>query len=111
MLMRKNFFELLTLLRNGRSHFLKLYTIMDDSQDLYRVGDLVRIIYIGEGSAAFPWTETPVSGIYLGLTEFTHYGGAIPTQKDVCHKIWAMGKVRYIASGEEIELLASAPAA
>ena len=84
---------------------------MDSSQDQYNVGDLGRIIYIGEGTAAFPWTEVPVSGIYLGLTEFTHYGASKDPEKDFCHKIWAMGKVRYIASNDEIELLASAHAA
>jgi len=81
------------------------------SQDLYQVGDLVKIIFIGEGTSYFPWAEVPIPGIYLGQTEFTHYGSAQGPETRFSHKIWAMGKVRYISSADEIELLASAPAA
>jgi len=73
----------------------------------FNIGDLVEIIYIGEGSAAFPWTETPVPGIYLGTMEFTHYIDAYQSVQDVCHKVWSMGKVRYISDVDEIKLLSS----
>ena len=73
----------------------------------FNIGDLVEIIYIGEGTAAFPWSETPVPGIYLGTMEFTHYIDANQSVQDVCHKVWSMGKVRYIQSLDEIKLLSS----
>ena len=73
----------------------------------FNIGDLVEIIYIGEGTAAFPWSETPVPGIYLGTMEFTHYIDANQSVQDVCHKVLSMGKVRYIQSLDEIKLLAS----
>ena len=74
---------------------------------LFNIGDLVEIVYIGEGTAAFPWTETPVSGIYLGTMEFTHYLNPEDKKIDVCHKVWSMGKVRYIQDLDEISLLSS----
>ncbi len=74
---------------------------------IFGIGDLVEIVYIGEGTAAFPWTETPVSGIYLGTMEFTHYLNPSERRTDVCHKVWSMGKVRYIQDLEEIRLLSS----
>ena len=74
--------------------------------DFY-IGDLVEIMWIGEGTAVFPWTETPVPGIYLGTMEFTHYIGPEEKVKDVCHKVWSMGKVRYINTIEEISLLST----
>ena len=73
----------------------------------FNIGDLVEILYIGEGTAAFPWTETPVPGIYLGTMEFTHYIDADQSVQDVCHKVWSMGKVRYISDLDEIKLLSS----
>lgn len=75
----------------------------------FNIGDLVEIIYIGEGTAVFPWTETPVSGIYLGTMEFVHYLNADDKVMDVCHKVWSMGKVRYISDVDEIKLLSSKP--
>ena len=74
---------------------------------LFDIGDLVEIVYIGEGTAAFPWSETPVSGIYPGTMEFTHYRNPNEQIKDICHKVWSMGKVRYISDIEEIRLLCS----
>ena len=73
----------------------------------YDIGDLVEIMYIGEGTALFPWSETPVSGIYLGTMEFTHFKNADEKVQDICHKVWSMGKVRYIADVDEIRLLSS----
>ena len=74
---------------------------------LFNIGDLVEIVYIGEGTAAFPWTETPVSGIYLGTMEFTHYLNPADKKIDICHKVWAAGRVRYISRMDEIKLLSS----
>ena len=75
--------------------------------NVFGIGDLVEIVYIGEGTMAFPWTETPVSGIYLGTMEFTHYHDPSNKKTDICHKVWSMGKVRYIQDIEEIRLLSS----
>ena len=74
---------------------------------LFDIGDLVEIVYIGEGTAAFPWSETPVPGIYLGTMEFTQYHDPTNKKTDICHKVWSMGKVRYIQDIEEIRLLSS----
>ena len=71
----------------------------------FNIGDLVEIIYIGEGTSYFPWTETSVPGIYLGTMVFTHYNGPDEKIDDVCHKVWSMGKVRYISNLEDIKML------
>ena len=76
-------------------------------KSLFNIGDLVEIIYIGEGTVVFPWTETPVPGIYLGIMEFTHYVGPEESVRDICHKVWSMGKVRYINNVDEIRLLST----
>ena len=73
----------------------------------FKIGDLVEILYIGQSSSYFPWTETAVPGIYLGEMEFTHYKSPAEKKTDICHKIWAMGKVRYVADLNEIRLLSS----
>jgi len=71
----------------------------------FNIGDLVEIVYIGEGTAYFPWTEVPVPGIYLGQMEFIHYVNPNEKKTDICYKVWALGKVRYIADISEIKLL------
>ena len=76
-------------------------------KSLFNIGDLVEIIYIGEGTAVFPLTETPVPGIYLGIMEFTHYVCPEESVRDICHKVWSMGKVRYINNVDEIRLLST----
>ncbi len=73
----------------------------------FNIGDLVEILYVGQSSSYFPWTDNPVPGIYLGEMEFTHYKSPAEKKIDICHKIWAMGKVRYIADLNEIRLLSS----
>ena len=78
--------------------------IKDDYKKL-KVGDLVEIIYIGEGTAYFPWTETPAPGIYLGEIEVIHYKSENEKQTDICHKVWAVGKIIYINSRDELRLL------
>ena len=76
----------------------------------FKIGDLVEILYIGQSSSYFPWTETAVPGIYLGEMEFTHYKSPSEKKTDFCHKVWDKGKVRYIAELNEIRLLASGSA-
>tara|TARA_Y100000296_G_C4984366_1_gene162231 strand:+ start:8 stop:277 length:270 start_codon:yes stop_codon:yes gene_type:complete len=73
----------------------------------FKTGDLVEIMYIGQSSSYFPWTDSPVPGIYLGEMEFTHYKDVNDKKLDICHKIWALGKVRYIADLNEIKLLST----
>mgnify|MGYP005818212641 FL=1 len=73
----------------------------------FKIGDLVEIIYIGQSSSYFPWTDPPVPGIYLGEMEFTHYKDVNEKKLDICHKIWALGKVRYVADLNEIKLLST----
>ena len=72
-----------------------------------KIGDLVQIVYIGEGNPLVPWTEEPVVGIYLGEMEFVHYKSMGDKKVDFCHKVWAMGRVRYVPSLDEIKLLSS----
>ena len=73
----------------------------------FNIGDLVEILYVGQSSSYFPWTDNAVPGIYLGEMEFTHYKSPNEKKTDFCHKVWAMGKVRYIADLNEIRLLAT----
>ena len=42
----------------------------------------------------------------MGELEVTHYGD-YPNKNvtSFCHKVWAMGKIRYISSIDELELL------
>ena len=73
----------------------------------FKTGDLVEILYVGQSSSYFPWTDEPVPGIYLGELEFTHYKGHTEKKTDFCHKIWVKGKVMYISDLSEIKLLSS----
>jgi hypothetical protein len=73
----------------------------------FKIGDLVEIAYVGQSSSYFPWTDSPVPGIYLGEMEFTHHKSVNDKKIDVCHKVWALGKVRYIADLNEIKLLST----
>ena len=73
----------------------------------YTIGDLVHIIELKDASSFFKWTDLPISGIYMGELEATHYFGSRTKEKTICFKIWALGKTRYISSLEEIKLLAS----
>tara|TARA_Y100000310_G_scaffold32072_1_gene30446 strand:+ start:46 stop:315 length:270 start_codon:yes stop_codon:yes gene_type:complete len=75
-----------------------------------KTGDLVEIVYIGQSSSYFPWTDSPCPGIYLGEMEFTHHSAANNKEIDICHKVWALGKVRYIADLSEIKLLSTGSA-
>lgn len=79
---------------------------MDIRKDKFSIGDLVEVVYIGEGTSYFPWAEVPVAGIYMGELEVTHYGD-YPNKNvtSFCHKVWAMGKIRYISSIDELKLL------
>ncbi len=79
-----------------------------EENDKFNVGDLVEIIHIGDGTAFFPWAEAPVSGIYMGSTEFTFYLDKDRKKIDRCHKIWSMGKMRYVENNEPIRLLSRA---
>ena len=47
----------------------------------FNIGDLVEILYVGQSSSYFPWTDNPVPGIYLGEMEFTHYKS--PAEKKI----------------------------
>ena len=73
----------------------------------FNIGDLVEILYVGQSSSYFPWTDNPVPGIYLDEMEFTHYKSPNEKKTDICHKVWAIGKVRYVADLNEIKLLSS----
>jgi hypothetical protein len=42
--------------------------------------------------------------------EFTHHSGTNNKEIDICHKVWALGKVRYIADLNEIKLLSTGSA-
>jgi len=76
--------------------------------DKFNVGDLVEIVHIGDGTAYFPWAEAPVSGIYMGSSEFTFYLDNNSKKTDYCYKIWSMGKMRYVENHEPIRLLSRA---
>ena len=72
-----------------------------------KIGDLVQIVHFGDSTPLIPWTEGPVLGIYLGEMEFIHYKNTGDKKIDICHKVWAAGRVRYISRMDEIKLLSS----
>ena len=56
----------------------------------FNIGDLVEILYVGQSSSYFPWTDNAVPGIYLGEMEFTHYKSPNEKKTDFCHKVWGV---------------------
>ena len=81
-----------------RSHVL--------SDEDYEVGDLIQVVQLKDESTYFKWSEIPATGIYMGELESTAYITADKKKKIIVHKIWSLGKMRYVSSLEEIKLLA-----
>lgn len=71
----------------------------------YEIGDLIQVIQLKDESSYFKWSDIPATGIYMGELESTAYIEADKKKKIIVHKIWSLGKMRYISSLEEIKLL------
>ena len=78
-------------------------------QTTYNVGDLVQITYVSEETSFIAWSELPIIGIYMGVLETTRYRPEPEKNEKIeCYKVWARGKMRYIANLSELKLLAHA---
>tara|TARA_Y100000296_G_scaffold55303_1_gene63449 strand:- start:119 stop:382 length:264 start_codon:yes stop_codon:yes gene_type:complete len=74
-----------------------------------RVGDLVEVVYLSNSSSYFPWATCPVPAIYMGVEEFKYISSRCEPnntpQNFIHHKVYSMGKIRYITSRDELRLL------
>lgn len=72
----------------------------------YEIGDLIQVVRLKDESSYFKWPGIPATGIYMGELESTAYIEENRETKIIIHKIWSLGKMRYVSSLEEIKLLA-----
>jgi hypothetical protein len=72
----------------------------------YEIGDLIQVVNLKDASSYFKWPDIPATGIYMGELESTAYVEEDKNVKIIIHKIWSLGKMRYVSSLEEIKLLA-----
>tara|TARA_R100000008_G_scaffold86810_1_gene81785 strand:+ start:2378 stop:2644 length:267 start_codon:yes stop_codon:yes gene_type:complete len=72
----------------------------------YEIGDLIQVVQLKDESSYFKWPDIPATGIYMGELESTAYIEENRKTKIIVHKIWSLGKMRYVSSLEEIKLLA-----
>jgi len=89
--------------------------MIDVTEGIFNIGDLVEVIDIGNGTKKWPWGEKKVSAIYLGVenhNNFFRYNllkdlSERCSSRNKSHVVWYEGKKRYIVNDSDITLLAS----
>lgn len=93
-----------------------IYNMVGVTEGKFNIGDLVEVIDIGVGTREWPWGDTKVVAIYLGIEKtFSVYRYNLlkdlsehHSSRNRSHVVWCHGKRRYICSDKDITLLAAA---